>query len=48
MVYIKKLSFTLFLAFALTFSCASIGMAKYKNIVSVWMWEIKDWDPGLL
>ena len=47
MVYIKKLSFTLFLAFALTFSCASIGMAKDKNIVSVWMWEIKDWDPHL-
>ena len=22
-------------------------MAKDKNVVNVWMWEIKDWDPHL-
>jgi len=47
MVNVKRLSFTLFLTLALAFSFASIGMAKDKNIVNVWMWEINNWDPNL-
>ena len=47
MVNVKRLSFILFLALALAFSFASVGMAKGKNIVNVWMWEINNWDPNL-
>ena len=47
MVNVKRLSITLFLTLSLAFSFASIGMAKDKNIVNVWMWEINNWDPNL-
>ena len=42
MVIAKRSCVILFLALALSISCASVGMAK--NVVNVWMWEIKDWD----
>ena len=47
MVNVKRLYFVLFLALALAFSFASVGMARDKNIVNVWMWEINNWDPNL-
>ena len=47
MVNVKRLSFILILALALAISFTSVGMAKDKNIVNVWMWEINNWDPNL-
>lgn len=43
----KKLSIILFLTLIGVYSFASTGLAKEKNLISVWMWELKDWDPHI-
>ena len=45
MAVLKRIPFILLLAFVLAVSFSSAGMAK--NVVNVWMWEIKNWDPTL-
>ncbi len=41
----KRFCFILFLAVIVAFSFASVGATK--NIINVYMWEIKDWDPHI-
>ena len=47
MFKVKKVLLMVFLALFLAFSLSSVGITEEKNMTTVFMWEIKDWDPHI-